>query len=445
MMSIKNCNHLAPTKAKIKSKIKINQIINNSKFRSSHNIGINSIIFNINHEPLDAKTCFQQNNTMSINNPNTPTSQISLSTNNNKFKQVHKTRKIILVALFTWLLLNTDPIAARRTITGMIASRMISRAIGDNFGSRSLFRNLGTGSGGGGNNGLSTIEAIALIQAMNNNNNNHNNYRSQSTSFLSGQDTALSTRQLPVPVPVPVPPTPPLVAAFAAAAAAFLAAVAAGQPPIVAALVAFVAIIIALFPPFPPFPQLPQKNAPIVKKLVIKKTILPFVIPIPIKKNEKKVIIHNHKEKSHKHKEHHHEHESHDHYTYKKKSDPDPSEDVNSNNGNFDDTIEPELPDIDDRRYSSGSSNNDRQYGDENNVDVGTKRHSSNKNRIRKKNTTTNDGRLDHIESLLQEQEQLQRLSDAVVGSQDNNNNSELKKRSDPIIGPDNTSLLKIN
>lgn len=101
----------------------------------------------------------------------------------------------------------------------------------------------------------------------------------------------------------------------AAAIAAFLAAVAAGATPAAALIAAALAALV-------PFPTNQQPNA-LIRRLVIKKTVLPFVIPIPYKKGEEerekerdivyvpKAVHHHHHEKKH-HDEHEH-YENHEH------------------------------------------------------------------------------------------------------------------------------------
>lgn len=238
--------------------------------------------------------------------------------------------------------MNAGVIHTRRVAQSL---RLLSRMFGNrnnnnNYQANNIIQGL-VGRSNRGNSGLSTIEAIALIQAMNSGINQHvgggqttwqppaANYgeerRGQSRGALASSLRQFADRQLPVPVPVPLPvPAPFPNAVIVAFVAAFLAAVAAGFPPfiaiikaIVAALVALIAIIIVA-----PFPK---KNSPLVKKIVIKKTVLPLIFPITVKKKEeKKEVIYKYKyipkpEHHHKHHEHHeHEHE-HEHEKYEKK------------------------------------------------------------------------------------------------------------------------------
>lgn len=247
-----------------------------------------------------------------------------------RFKQLQP-RKLLTVLLYSWLFLNTDPTYSQRTLGSMMASKLINRT---------LLRPLGAkldASASRSGHGMSTIEAIALIQAINGNRGAQSidpeslrqlieggrgsTARKSHTALATRQHSAISNRQVPVPVPLPVPA--PIVAVVAALAA-LVAAIAAGLTPfaaiavaVVAAAVALLAIVLAVIAAL----VVPIKAAPIVKKLVIKKTVLPFVIPIPFKQKEKeKEIIYKYIPKPihihHKEKEHKHEHE---HYEFKHK------------------------------------------------------------------------------------------------------------------------------
>lgn len=189
-------------------------------------------------------------------------------------KDLKRTRKISMVILYAWLFMNTDPSYSARTIGSMMAQRMLSR---------SLLRPLAGDPGlRSGNGGLSTVEAIALIQAINSNNRGSQHSldinslkselgRQERQSLLS---TGISDRQLPVPVPVPRPIPATVIIAFVSA---FFAAVAAGSSPINAFFAAFIALIVALAINKPE----KKNDKALIKKLVIKKSVLPFVIPIP--------------------------------------------------------------------------------------------------------------------------------------------------------------------
>lgn len=213
-------------------------------------------------------------------------------------------QKLTIVIVFAWLLMNTDPLYARRTLGAMMASRLLRNVVSDEPKS-----------------GLSTIDAVTLIQAMNSNNraNDLNLLKTelelrrkptQRQQTLTSPDTAVSNRQLPVP-------TPGRVEVIIAALLAFVAAVLTGRNPLTAAAAALIVIILAIIRVTPMNGQ--QKNSPLIKKLVIKKTVLPFVIPIPYKKKEKE-IIYVYKKHHEKHKEEHkEEHETEDHESHESK------------------------------------------------------------------------------------------------------------------------------
>lgn len=253
-----------------------------------------------------------------------PNNQTPVRPNRRRRRRRHQASPA-LVWLLAWLFINGDPAYCQSVLRGMMLSRALllpGQLLRGHARHQNQNQNLNQADSvldklSSNRNGLSTVEAVALIQAINSNNNNNRhsgpgeqliNYRDQAASPNQHQ---LASRQLPVPVPVPVPvPRPPTgpVAVLVALLAALVAAVS-GFPPfaalvaaIFAALVALLAIIVAPFP---------QKAAPIVKKLVIKKTVLPFVIPIPYKakgynkggeEKAKKVYVYVKKK-------HHHEHE----------------------------------------------------------------------------------------------------------------------------------------
>jgi len=247
-------------------------------------------------------------------------------------KIFHCRNRYITVFLLAWLIMNTDPAYSQRARNSLRSVKLLRRSFLTPFGF--------PGPTTDRNTGLNAVEAIALIHAMNNNRQQDplgdlgslaNNVKgptsrqnqlirqitqpiSSSTSTTQRQQTALD-RQIPVPVPIPAP-----LAAVVAAVAAFAAAVLAGFTPIAAvvaalaaAAAAFLAALLAAILAI--IAVLPAKRAPIVKKLVIKKTVLPFVIPIPFKKKEKEVIykyipkpvhVHSHEEKKEKGKHHDH-------------------------------------------------------------------------------------------------------------------------------------------
>lgn len=172
---------------------------------------------------------------------------------------------------------------------------------------------------------MNTAEAIAMIQAINSNrphtspeltalalrdHSPRSNLFRQS-SLIPPSQQIVSNRQLPVPVPVPVPFAVVLVAlaGFAAAAAAGAAPMAAVAAAAIAALAALLAAIYAAAV------AAVAAKGQLIKKLVIKKTVLPFVIPIPIpiKKKEKEIhympkpVHHHHVEYKEKKKKHSYE------------------------------------------------------------------------------------------------------------------------------------------
>lgn len=235
-----------------------------------------------------------------------------------------RNRIFALAIFYAWLLMNADTSNRRIAVQSL---RLLSRAFHRQTATDILAGRGGrsfTGAGGGGS--LSTIEAIALIQAINNGNRNANSYpygdsggslRQQQRSgggLRQLMDAAtsgnqISNRQLPVPVPVPTPFPAAIVAAFVAA---FAAAIAAGFPPLIAivkAIAAAAALLVAVI--IINFSAKNKGNA-LVKKIVIKKTIFPFIFPITVKKKEEKVY-------KYKHKPEHHHHEEVEHYEIKHK------------------------------------------------------------------------------------------------------------------------------
>lgn len=307
--------------------------------------------------------------------------------------RVKLNRRLFLILMYSWLLMNPDPSYARRSVGGMVLSKLYRTTMDQHFGAndmvyrqgglfntglgeglRSGFGGGGGGSGNGGGGGLSTVEAIALIQAINSNksppsppasstsptspttsstpdkpssSNNqdettdiirfrdtrHRN-RSRLSSVLSRQfdhrqqsdqrqltdlqnpDRQIAVRQAP-------PPVPPGLPAALAALVALLTAALTGLTPLAALLAILAALLPFLFPfpfPFPPYPPFPGQppfpNYPIIKKLIIKKTVLPFVIPFPYKKkdNDKIVVVHTEKHHGHHHHEHKYKHKSDHHY-----------------------------------------------------------------------------------------------------------------------------------
>lgn len=247
-------------------------------------------------------------------------------------------RKYVIFIVYAWLFMNVDSGYSQRARRSLQASS-ISR--------RSFFSPFGGGRRGHNDNGLNAVEAIALIHAMNSNPVgarqaaeqhlgdlghilnvdqqksatrpsvfSRQAYSSNSAQYaLAQRQQSALERQVPVPIPVPVPaPVPTPVAALAAAVAAFVAAVFAGLTPFAAVAAAaaaalaalFAAALLAIIIALLAVPKV-KKQAPIIKKLVIKKTVLPFVIPIPFKKKEKEIVykyihkpVHVHHEKKKK-------------------------------------------------------------------------------------------------------------------------------------------------
>lgn len=229
-------------------------------------------------------------------------------------KRFKRNRKLFTVILYAWLFMNTDPIYPQRVLRSMVASRL----------SRSFVRpfidiNNSGGGGSNGHNGLNAAEAIAMIHAMNGN-------RGSGASGGGGQREDLTTalitnrnhrplnsRQLSV-----LPPSQGIdtrqaesapIAVVLAALAALLAAAIAGLTPAAALLAAALAALAALWAILAAL--VPNRSSPIIKKLVIKKTVLPFVIPIPFKKKEKEIVYVP--------KPVHHYHKEHVHIVHKKK------------------------------------------------------------------------------------------------------------------------------
>lgn len=272
---------------------------------------------NSNLKSVNTQTNFNQTNTQINQSP-------SINTRCRKENRCNfrRYRKISTVILLAWLIMNTDPTYSLRTVRQMIASRLLNRSL-----LRPWRASTNNPPANSNSNGLSIVEAIAIIQALNGNNRNNQlmdvqtllaNQLANSNPSVARQALALqdaNTRQLPVPAP----PRTIIEAIVAAAVTAFFTAVAAGRPPIIAfaaavaaaAFAFFVAIVVILAE------KRKTKSSPLIKKLVIKKTVLPFFIPIPIKKEEKK-IIYKYVKKPH-HKEHgHDEHESKINYKFKK-------------------------------------------------------------------------------------------------------------------------------
>lgn len=236
-----------------------------------------------------------------------------------------RAKKISLVLIYAWLFMNSDPGYNQRVVTAMMMSRALTRhSPFSPFGGRRSNMNPG--------NSLSTIETIALIQAINSNNRgyqpldlNRNSSPLRQLDMSRQQLEHSLERQLGPPVPR---------AAVVAAVAAFLTAVASGLNPVAAVAAAASAAAAALLIVLISLTRMKNKQdgkgkgkgKPLIKKLVIKKTVLPFVIPIVIKsKKEEEKIYKVYKKKP----EHHHE--SKIKYKYKKtdepmdKLDPDPS------------------------------------------------------------------------------------------------------------------------
>lgn len=233
-------------------------------------------------------------------------------------RRLKRARKISTVVLFAWLFMNNDPGYAQKILGTMVASRMLSRAL-----TRPMMMRANDRFGHGG---LSAIEAIALIQAINNNRGaldlplrndlmvRPQALRADQRQLAGYMDQNMLARQAGGGV-IPV-------AVLLAAVAAFLAAALAGATPLAAAVAAFLAAAAALLAALLALLALlvdrndnkNGKNA-LVKKLIIKKTVLPFVIPIPFKKKEKEIIYkyipkpihhvyHDHSKKSKKYKKH---------------------------------------------------------------------------------------------------------------------------------------------
>lgn len=232
-----------------------------------------------------------------------------------------RAKKISLVLIYAWLFMNSDPGYNHRVVTAMMMSRALSR--------NSLFRPF---SGRRSNaNSLSTIETIALIQAINSNNRGYQQL-DLNTNLNSSplRQVDLSRQQLEYSLERQLGPPLPR-AAVVAAVAAFLTAVASGLNPVAAVAAAASAAAAALLIILISLTKIRNKNdgkgkgkgkgkgeksKPLIKKLVIKKTVLPVVIPIVIKnKKEEEKIYKVYKKKP----EHHHESkESKVKYKYKK-------------------------------------------------------------------------------------------------------------------------------
>ena len=293
------------------------------------------VIMAINFAPLDLIECMKlkrltnedgEDNFDDDEKSNRKTFLVNKSPYQKVFDQRRESRKLLTVVLFSWLLLNADPIYLQKVLGSMVASRLLNRSL-QKYASKMV-----SDSRPGG---LSAVEAIALIHAMNSGNrgssesqnadllallgaanphqkqSNQNIQTKQAQSSLTRQDVALSRQLAPVTG----------VAAVVAAVAAFLAAAFAGLTPVAAAaaaLAAFAVALVAALLALIVIVTAPNKNksSPIVKKLIIKKTVLPFVIPIPFKKKEKE-IIYKYIPKSH-HYEHHHYEKKHK-YKYKHK------------------------------------------------------------------------------------------------------------------------------
>lgn len=230
----------------------------------------------------------------------------------------YKIRKPVIIVLYSWLFMNSHPLQTKRFVEALMVSRLLNRAL--------------TRPPPDSRGGMSTVEAIALIQAIN----SGNRGSQQVTDLLPTRPSAVALRQqenynrqapVPVPVPLPVP-----IAVVAAAVAAFFAAVIVGLAPLgaivaafFAALFIFVAAILAIKEKKNDKgnkgSKSKSKSSPLIKKLVIKKTVLPFIIPIPYKQKEKEIIYkYVHKPEHHHKEEHEHEYE----YKSKKKSDVEP-------------------------------------------------------------------------------------------------------------------------
>ena len=237
-------------------------------------------------------------------------------------------RRNLLVATLAWLFMNTDPAYPQRVLASMLASRLIQNSL-TRPSSTSFTSLMGGKHSDHGNydhhhHGMNAAEAIALIHAMNSNRGSSNQVdlspllrnevasshatkhrESPMNNYLQRQQLSALDRQQSAVLPRQANPLNPLQAVVAALAAA-LAAVAVGAAPLAALLAAVAAALAALLLALvPAVPMVPVPQPSLVKKLVIKKTVLPFVIPIPYKKKEKEIVyipkpVHYH------HKEHHH-------------------------------------------------------------------------------------------------------------------------------------------
>lgn len=237
---------------------------------------------------------------------------------------VRRIQRFFMAILYSWLLMNSDPMYQRRVMCSFLAARLLDRSV------RNLFPRSNSNNGG-----MSTAEAIAMIQAINSNN---RPYTSPELTALALRDSSpisslfrqsslippsqqiVSDRQYPVPVPVPVP-----FAVVLVALAGFAAAAAAGAAPLAAVAAAAIAALAAVLAALLVAAALVQKGGgkgQLIKKLVIKKTVLPFVIPIPIpiKKKEKEIIympkpVHYHHVEYKEKKKHSYDHmdKKHDH------------------------------------------------------------------------------------------------------------------------------------
>lgn len=229
-------------------------------------------------------------------------------------RTLFRAKKISLVLIYAWLFMNLDPGYNHRVVKAMMMSRAQSRYpwFSPLRGRRD---NITPG------NSLSTIETIALIQAINSNRGPLDLNINQSPLPIRQLDTQrqqLATnleRQLAPPLPAAV---------ILAAVAAFFTAVASGLAPVAAVAAAASAAAAALLAIVVSLMKMKNKNdgkgkggkgKPLIKKLVIKKTVLPFVIPVVVntKKEEEKYY------KVYKKKpEHYHESKKH----YKKMDKP---------------------------------------------------------------------------------------------------------------------------
>lgn len=249
-------------------------------------------------------------------------------------------RRNLVVALLAWLFMNTDPAYPQRVLGSMLASRIIHNSLTRPTSLSSLMGGRYNDNGNHFNHhhGMNTAEAIALIHAMNNTRGNNpvdlspllrnevasshaRTRESPMRNYLDRQRTNALDRQQPTSLNRQANPLNPLqvLMALVTALATFLMAAATGANPVTAALAALAAALAALLAALAAVVVVPTPPVgfPLVKKLIIKKTVLPFVIPIPYKKKEKEIVyipkpVHYH------HKEHHHvEHK----YKKHKKSD----------------------------------------------------------------------------------------------------------------------------